>query len=295
MYTFAYAWNQCGQRIHSNLSLPRPQLGCNIAVELGETFQITFRVARREAGGMGGCRTDRGATTTEGHGRLTEAGEDELVRVLLAPGEGSLLTMDADGKAVLVARRDLACPECAAGGAEAQQQLRIVVEPAAGDEVREVGSELGAFMPGDEFGEVEGVGADVAERPAGAALAGSPRQSACFCRWSRSVGQPVLCVLGLDDADGAEFAGLDHLAGLPDHRIAGVVVGQAKSRPERCTELDEVAASRQRGGQGLVADHRDPGGEEGAGGGVVDVVGGDDGDRVNPVGAGGFVCAIAVK
>ena len=36
--------------------------------------------------------------------------------------------------------------------------------------------------------------------------------------------EPVLHVLGVHEADLAELARCDHLAGLPDHRIAGVVV-----------------------------------------------------------------------
>ncbi len=44
-------------------------------------------------------------------------------------------------------------------------------------------------------------------------------------RFERSA-EPVLQVLYLDDADGAERARGDHLAGMTHHRIAGVVVGQ---------------------------------------------------------------------
>ena len=234
---------------------------------------------------MGGCRTDRGATTTEGHGRPTEAGEDELVRVLLAPGEGSLLTMDADGKAVLVARRDLACPEGAAGAPrEAKQHLRIVIEAATSDEGREIGSQLGAFLPGDEFGEVEGVGADVTDGAAGARAGGVGAPVGLFLPGGLKIGgQPVLCVFGLDGADGSEFSGRDHLAGLPDHWVSGVVVSYGEQSARRAHLSDEVACLAHRTAERLVTDHVDPGGEEGACGGVVDVVGGDDGDRVNPV------------
>ena len=55
-YTFAYAGNQCGQRIHSNLSLPHPQLGCNIAVELDETRSLgrALLVVAKEGSGSSG-------------------------------------------------------------------------------------------------------------------------------------------------------------------------------------------------------------------------------------------------
>ena len=79
---------------------------------------------------------------------------------------------------------------------------------------------------GDEAAEVVGVRADVAEAAGGAgAASGRCASSACF--WSLAFeprAQPALDVEGADGVDLAQLAGQDHLAGLADQRVAGVVV-----------------------------------------------------------------------
>ena len=101
--------------------------------------------------------------------------------------------------------------------------------------VREVGEQRVELQPGDEAGEIVGVGADVAEAPPAPDCFGSVRQSACFWPvFSKRLGQPVLRVFGLHDAEVAELAGGDHGARLPDHRIAGVVVGDARRSCRSC-------------------------------------------------------------
>ena len=53
----------------------------------------------------------------------------------------------------------------------AQKGLKVI-GTATSDEGREIGSQIGAFLPGDEFGEVESVGADVTDGAAGARAGG---------------------------------------------------------------------------------------------------------------------------
>ena len=114
--------------------------------------------------------------------------------------------------------------------------------------------------------------------------AGSVRHAACFCPVASSLrGQPVLRVLRLDHADRAELARADPLARLAHQRVAGVVVGQAEHEagaPHRPHQVERVV---DRGRHRLVADHVDAGLEERLGGGMVDVVRGDDRDRVDAV------------
>ena len=116
--------------------------------------------------------------------------------------------------------------------------------------------------------------------------AGSVRQAACFWPVSSSrVVEPVLRVLDLHHPELAERARLDPLARLAHHREARVVVGQAEHQARAPDRLDQVERVRDRGGHRLVADHVDAGLEEGLGGRVVDVVGGDDRHHVDRIGA----------
>ena len=69
------------------------------------------------------------------------------------------------------------------------------------------------------------------KQPAAPDCFGSVRHAACF--WSLASeprAQPALDVEGADGVDLAEFAVQDHLAGLPDERVAGVVVRHARRR-----------------------------------------------------------------
>ena len=70
------------------------------------------------------------------------------------------------------------------------------------------------------------MGADVADGAAGAGALGVGAPGGLLVAGVGGSRQPVLRVLGLDDADLAERARLHQLARLPDQRIAGVVVGQ---------------------------------------------------------------------
>src|SRR5690606_32414199 len=92
-----------------------------------------------------------------------------VVRIILAPFEPRLLAIDPQLQPVLATHRYLARPQHAAGPAlEAQQDIDVVVEFPAGHEAREVGTHRLRLEPRDEAGEVVGMGADVADGPAGA-------------------------------------------------------------------------------------------------------------------------------
>ena len=102
------------------------------------------------------------------------------------------------------------------------------------------------------------------------------------------LGQPVLRVLDLHDADLAELAGAHHLARLPHHRVAGVVVRHGEDEPGLARRsVGELPRLLQRRRQRLVADDVDAGLEEGRGGRRVHVVRRDDRHRLDAVLAGG--------
>ena len=75
----------------------------------------------------------------------------------------------------------------------------------------------------------------------------------------------------------------DHGARLPDHRVAGVVVGEHEERVRLGRRLLQPLRLGERRGQRLVADHVDAALEELARGRGVHVVGRDDRDRLDAV------------
>ena len=112
--------------------------------------------------------------------------------------------------------------------------------------------------------------------------AGSVRQDACFCPVASSLVSQS-CGYSPGPRDRAELARAHPLARLAHQRVAGVVVGQAEHEagaPHRPHQVERVV---DRGGHRLVADHVDAGLEERLGGRMVDVVRGDDRDRVDAV------------
>ena len=137
---------------------------------------------------------------------------------------------------------------------------------------------------GDEGGEVHGVRGDVAGAAgrAGASGVGAPARL-LLAGILELGGQPVLGVLGLHDPHRAELPVGHHLPGLPDHRVAGVIVGQREDAARLVHQLGELARVLERRGHRLVADDVDAAIEERLGGREVDVVGRDDRHHVDPV------------
>ncbi len=162
--------------------------------------------------------------------------------------------------------------------------MRIVVEAAPFHEGVELRREGGDLVADDELGEVEGMGADVADRAGGA---GAGRIRAPFGLLAAGLldagGEPILRVFHLHDADGPELARLHHGARLPHQGIAGVIVRDREDQAGFTGELRELIGLAPRGRQRLVADHMDAGLQEGAGGCGMGVVRRDDGDRVDAV------------
>ena len=66
---------------------------------------------------------------------------------------------------------------------------------------------------------------------------GSVRQAACLWPFRSSLCEPILGIFGLHQADIAELAILHHFARLPDHRIAGVIMGKREDQTPFFLEL----------------------------------------------------------
>src|SRR5919108_2911870 len=102
------------------------------------------------------------------HLRRLAVGEGQQeIGPLLVPLESALVAVDPDLEVVLIAGRDLACPEHAPRAARiAQKDIAVVVDPPPRDEGREVGAQPFELQAGDERRKVIGMAADVADRAA---------------------------------------------------------------------------------------------------------------------------------
>ena len=96
-----------------------------------------------------------------------------------------------------------------------------------GTKIERSAANLLTLQAGDEGNEIVGVGANIAEASGGAAArrVGAPFRLLLAGALKR-LSQPVLRIFHLHQTHFAELAGSDHIAGLPDHRITGVVAGE---------------------------------------------------------------------
>ena len=138
-------------------------------------------------------------------------------------------------------------------------------------------------------GEIEGVGADVAERPARARALriGAPLGLLVAARLGRP-GQPVLRIFDLHEADDAEVAAPDHLAHPPHQRIAGVIVGEREDLSRLLDRRLHPFRFGERHRQRLVADDVEARLEEGDHRPGMHVVGRDDRNHFDAVGTPGL-------
>ena len=160
----------------------------------------------------------------------------------------------------------------------------VVVEPAAGHEGRQLAGEAFQSEAGNEAGQIVGVGADVADRAAGTGPVGIDAPAGLLGAFVLGPArQPVLDIDRVDDTDRTEFARRHHRAGLPDHRVAGVIVGEHEELPRAGRDGREIARLRERRRQRLVADDVEAGFEERLRDRKMQVVGRDDRHRFDAV------------
>ena len=130
------------------------------------------------------------------------------------------------------------------------------------------------------------MGADVAQRTTRTGLrrVHAPGGLLLACGFQRGA-QPVLHVLGVYQTNISQIARRHHGPGLAGHGVAAVVVGQRKQAVAGAHAGHQRLRVGQRRGQRLVANHVDARLQKSLRHGRVQVVGRDDGDRVDAVGA----------
>ena len=164
--------------------------------------------------------------------------------------------------------------------------MGVVVELAAVHKSRQISADLVHLLAADEARQVFGVGADVAQRTTRSGLrrVHAPR-GLLLARGFQRGAQPVLHVLGVHQADFAQIARRHHGPGLARHGVAAVVVGQRKQAVAGAHAGHQRLRVSQCRGQRLVANHVDAGLQKSLRHGRVQVVGRDDGDRVDAIGS----------
>src|SRR5579864_15405 len=86
-------------------------------------------MAARNAGCVGGSRPGPSSAPANCAMRLTEGGEDELVRIFLPPFESGFFPIHSQMQIVFISRRNLARPKASFGPVrKAQHHVNIVVE-----------------------------------------------------------------------------------------------------------------------------------------------------------------------
>ena len=175
-----------------------------------------------------------------------------------------------------MAGRRLAGPQAAARATvKSQQHLGVVVKPAAVDDAAQLGAQRAHALGAHMLGQLEGMAADVADAGprTGLRRVGAPA-GLLLALLLDGLGQPVLQVFHLHQAQLAQRPALDPLARLAHHRVAGVVVGQRQQQAGLGGQRLQLAGVGTAGGQRFVADHRDAGLQEGGGHRHRQVVGG---------------------
>jgi len=209
-----------------------------------------------------------------------------MIGLLLRPVEPALGAIDTQAQIVLVAGHHLARPEHTLRPAlEAQHDMGVVIELAAFDEAGQIGAELAQLQTGNEARKIVGMGADIADTTAGtgALRIGAPIRL-FLARSLQPFGQPVLGIFHLYDAEIAKRALGHHLPCVPDHRIAGVVIGNSEDAATFRRQFREAFRFLQGRGQRLIADHMNASLEKGAGDWCMHMIGRDDRHRLDAVG-----------
>ena len=167
---------------------------------------------------------------------------------------------------------------------KAQHDLHIVIYTTAGNESGEFGGQFPAIQAGDKRSEIEGVRSDISERTARAALRGvSAPESLLLAGLFERRGQPVLRILHLHHANRTQLSLRHHLARLPNHGMAGVVMRDSEKEASTVNQFSQIVCIFESRGERLVANHVDTGFKERLRRRVVQMVRSDDRDRIDPV------------
>ena len=167
---------------------------------------------------------------------------------------------------------------------EAKEHIGVVVEEASLDKGRDVGREFLDAQTGDVFGEIFGMGADVADAAGGAGALGIGAPGGLFLAgFLDARGQPALRILHDDLAEFAEASGADDFAGFLDERVAGVVVREPVEQAGAGNDVPQLKGFREVECGRLVRKNRESMLQSGFGSGEMNMVRSDDGDEIHPL------------
>mmetsp|Transcript_27183 Transcript_27183/g.49615 ORF Transcript_27183/g.49615 Transcript_27183/m.49615 type:complete len:295 (-) Transcript_27183:156-1040(-) len=254
----------------------------SFAVDIGKAFQIPLGMPRRHPAHPGGGIARTGPIAGDQPFGFAKRRVPQIVWILLRPFQPAGLAIDPNAQRVFIARRHLRTPQHPLGSAvKAQHYMPVVVHRTARHKGIQIGGKAFDLKPGDEPGEVMGMGANVTGGPSGP----RPRRiSTPFGLFERLVlGQPVLRIFHLNNPDFADSTACNHLSGLPHHRIPRVIVGQHKQSIGAFRRLHQLLRIRQGRGQRLVTNHVNAPLQKLAGRFIMHMIGRDDGNGLDPV------------
>ena len=221
-----------------------------------------------------------------------------LVGSLVIPLDGSLGADDTDLVAMACAAVDGAGPAvdlCAVlntlGSFQIHDREGVILKLASLDKCLLGAEDLADLHVRDHcLDEVEGMCADICHCEGDTCLGGI---KAPFCSGVGLFQFDVVgaeCEAHVDDTDLAQVAVLDHLAGLLDHLVSGVAVGNADNAVLCLCKSDQFLSLCIGEADGLLADYVEAGFQSCLCDGVVCAVGSSNGDCLDAVFALGFLC-----
>src|SRR5580765_5329560 len=143
-------------------------------------------------------------------GRAIGPVDPQVVGIFLRPVESALLAVDPQAQAVPLAGCNLRCMQHPWRTVlHPEQHVAVVVQATALDDARQRRADLGDLQPGDEFGEVERMHADVNDASTETRLRRiAPPCGLLLTSPLEGLAQPPLRVFDDELADGTEIAAL---------------------------------------------------------------------------------------
>ena len=264
---------------------PGPDGIGDVHKQVAKGFEKGFGVTKRQMGGPAGRFADIIVAPFVNLHRPSRVFEVEPVGVLLMPLQAGLGAIHPDVDPVLLARRNLGAPQHPPRPIlKAQQNAGVIIQQAARHKGGNVGTQRVDFQAGHIADQIFTMGANVAHRSGnpGAFGVGAP-----FGLFGPLVfelfQQPALRILDHHPLNLAQPTGAHPVARFFGHGVAGVVVGHPKNDAVFFDRLDQ--------GLGLFAgmDHRfiqhhiEAGLDKSQGRFKMNVVGGDDVHKIDPV------------
>ena len=210
------------------------------------------------------------------------------IGIFLGPAQRSLGAVNRQSQVVLIANRDLTGPNMAASAAiKLQRDTGIIINHSPCHVRAKRSTHRSGTQPCYKTGKVVCVGSDIAYGSA-TRLGSVHAPFSLLVIISRSLAEPILQVIRLNNPDLAKCAFGHHLACLTDHRVAGIIMGKKEVPLGGLRCGGEAFGLCQSRGHRLVANNRDVVSQERLGDGTMKVIWGYDRHCIDPVGSRGF-------